>query len=70
MSDSVVLDSSVIAVIFFFKDSNSDAAASAIADKRLITLDLSMAEVLPAHLFCDIAINQSGVLPRNLFQSL
>lgn len=45
MPDSVVLDSSVIAAIFFFKDNNSDAAASSIADKRLITLDLSIAEV-------------------------
>jgi predicted nucleic acid-binding protein len=45
MPDSAVLDSSVIAAIFFFKDNNSDVAASAIADKRLITLDLSIAEV-------------------------
>ncbi len=45
MPDSVILDSSVIAAIFFFKDSNSDVAASAIADKRLITLDVSIAEV-------------------------
>ncbi len=45
MPDSAVLDSSVIAAIFFFKDSNSDTAANTIADKRLITLDISMAEV-------------------------
>lgn len=43
MLDSVVLDSSVIAAIFFFEDDN--AAESTIEDKRLITLDLSMAEV-------------------------
>lgn len=43
MPDSVVLDSSVIAAIFFFKDSN--AAESAIANNRLITLDMSIAEV-------------------------
>jgi predicted nucleic acid-binding protein len=45
MPDSAVLDSSVVAAIFLFKDSNSDMAASTIADKRLITLDMSMAEV-------------------------
>lgn len=44
MPDSAVLDLSIIAEIFF-KDSNSDTAASTIADKRLITLDMSMAEV-------------------------
>lgn len=43
MPDSVVLDSSVIAEIFFFKDGN--ASESAIANNRLITLDMSIAEV-------------------------
>lgn len=45
MPDSVVLDSSVIAAIFLFSDEEDNAAENAITNKRLITLDLSMAEL-------------------------
>lgn len=45
MPDRVILDSSVIAALFFFKDSSSERAADAIAEKDLITIDLSIAEV-------------------------
>ncbi len=45
MPDSVILDSSVIAAIFLFSDDEDNAAENAITNKRLITLDLSMAEV-------------------------
>lgn len=44
MPDNVILDSSVIAALFFFRDNSSEKAADAIAEKDLIALDLSMAE--------------------------
>jgi len=45
MQDRVVLDSSVMAALFFFRDSSSEKAADAIAEKDLITVDLAIAEV-------------------------
>ncbi len=45
MPGNVILDSSVIAALFFFRDASSEKAADAIADKDLMALDLSMAEV-------------------------
>lgn len=45
MPDNVILDSSVIAALFFFRDATSEKATDAIAEKDLIALDLSMAEV-------------------------
>ena len=44
MQDNVILDSSVIATIFFFQETASEKAADAIAEMNLIALDLSMAE--------------------------
>ena len=45
MPGNVILDSSVIAAIFLFRDIASEKATDAIAEKDLIALDLSMAEV-------------------------
>lgn len=45
MPDNVILDSSVIAALFFFRDASSEKASDAIAEKNLMALDLSMAEV-------------------------
>ena len=45
MQDRVVLDSSVMAALFFFRDSSSEKAADAIVEKDLITVDLAIAEV-------------------------
>ena len=45
MPDNVILDSSVIASLFFFRDASSEKASDAIAEKNLMALDLSMAEV-------------------------
>ncbi|MCX6673312.1 MAG: type II toxin-antitoxin system VapC family toxin [Methanothrix sp.] len=45
MPDNVILDSSVIAALFFFRDASSEKAANAVAEKNLMALDLSMAEV-------------------------
>jgi predicted nucleic acid-binding protein len=45
MPDNVILDSSVIAAIFLFRDASSEKASDAIAEKNLMALDLSMAEV-------------------------
>lgn len=44
MPDNVILDSSVIAALFF-RDIASEKASDAIAEKDLMALDLSMAEV-------------------------
>jgi len=45
MPDRLVLDSSVIAALFFFHGSSSERADDAVAEKDLITLDLAIAEV-------------------------
>jgi predicted nucleic acid-binding protein len=45
MPGNVILDSSVIAALFLFRDASSEKAADAIADKDLMALDLSMTEV-------------------------
>ena len=45
MPDNVILDSSVIAALFFFQDASSEKATDAIAEKNLMALDLSKAEV-------------------------
>jgi predicted nucleic acid-binding protein len=44
MPDKYVLDSSVIAAIFFKEDASS-RAANAVAERELITVDLAIAEV-------------------------
>lgn len=44
MPDSVILDSSVIAAIFF-KEESSERAERAVEDCQLITVDLAIAEV-------------------------
>lgn len=45
MPGNVILDSSVIAALFFIRDASSEKAAEAIAEKDLMAQDLSMAEV-------------------------
>ena len=45
MPDNVILDSSVIAALFFFRDASSEKASDAIGEKNLMALDLSRAEV-------------------------
>ncbi len=44
MADRVILDSSVIAAIFF-KEASSERAERAVENYKLITVDLAIAEV-------------------------